>query len=141
MNLRTMHFRKTRMRDYAGFRSIGTTFGILLLIILPIAAQSPVTIRLDSAGNFRVDGWNDAPKFGPKRWPRIFTVEVDAPGVPPLLGSYSLVQRSLLFIRRYPVQAGLRYRARLKIPNRRPLIESLSVPKPDAVPTTVVKHV
>src|SRR5260370_11865411 len=113
-----MYFRKSRMGDYAGLPLIGATFGILLLIILPTAAQSPVTIRLDSAGNFRVDGWDDAAKFGPKQWPRIFTVKVDAPGVQPILGSYSLVQGSLLFIPRYPVQAGLRYRATLKIPNR-----------------------
>jgi hypothetical protein len=127
--------------NYAGFRSIAVTFGILLLIILPAAAQSPVTIRLDSEGHFRVDGWNDAAKFGSKQWPRLFVVEVDTPAVPPLLGSYSLVQGSLLFIPRYPLQAGLRYRATLKIPNRTPLIESFSLPKPDTVPTTVVEHV
>src|SRR6266446_3110752 len=132
---------KRRKRGCGGFRSIGMTCGILFLVILPIAAQSPVTIRLDSAGNFRVDGWDDAAKLGSKQWPQIFTVAVDARAVPPLLGTYSLEQGSLLFIPRYPVQAGLRYRATLKIPNRTPLIESFFVPKPDTVPTTLVEHI
>ena len=114
---------------------------LLLVIALPLLAQSSVTITLDGAGNFRVMGWSDAARLSASQWPQTFSVQVDAPDVPPLLGSYRLEQNALIFAPQFSVQPGVTYRATLKIPNREPVVQRFAIPKADMTPTTVVERV
>lgn len=103
-------------------------------------AQSPVAITLDPAGSFRVTGWPDA-AFSAPQWRDIFSIQVDVPDVPPLLGSYRVEQGGLIFVPQYPIQPGVSYRATLKIPGKEPVVERFALPKPDMTPTTIVERV
>ena len=114
---------------------------LVLLLALPLLAQFPATITLDSAGSFRVTGWSEAANLSPTQWPQILSIQVDVPDVPPLLGSYRLEQSTLLFVPQYPVQPGMNYRATLKIPGREPIVRRFAIPKPDSTPTTIVEQV
>jgi hypothetical protein len=111
------------------------------LLLVLFLAQSPVAITLDSGGSFRVTGWNDAGTVPELPWAQVFSVQVDLPDVPPLLGSYQVERGALIFVPQFPVQAGVPYRATLRIPGREPVVQHLSIPKGDATPTTVVEHV
>ena len=48
---------------------------LLLIIALPLLAQSSITIALDGTGDFRVMGWPDAAKLSASQWPQIFSVQ------------------------------------------------------------------
>jgi hypothetical protein len=117
------------------------SFLLLYLFVLPLWAQTPVSITLDSAGSFRVTGWSEAARLTSAQWPQLFTVQVDVDGVPGLLGSYSLDGEALVFRPAYPLQPGVSYRAILKIPYRDPIIQRIQIPRGDATPTTSVEHV
>ncbi len=110
------------------------------LLLFLYLAQSPVAITMDPSGSFRVTGWPDA-AFSAREWTEIFTVQVDVPDVPPLLGSYRVEQGGLIFIPQFPAQPGVTYRATLKIPGREPVVERFALPKPDMTPTTTVERV
>jgi hypothetical protein len=88
-----------------------------------------------------VTGWADAEKFTPQQWTQVFSIQVDLPDVPPLLGSYHLEQGALVFVPQYPVQAGVPYRATFKAPGRDAVVQRFAIPKPDMTPTTVVERV
>ena len=80
-----------------------------LLMGVAAFAQTP-NIQFDS-GAFRVNGWH-APAAPPaKGWQSVFTVYAGAGNVPPLLGSYAVESGALVFHPRYPVAAGVHYRA------------------------------
>src|SRR5262245_702618 len=99
------------------------------LLLILFLAQSPTAITLDPAGTFRLNGWTDSEKFSAQQWGQIFTVQVDLPDVPPLLGSYHLEQGVLVFVPQYPVQAGVPYRATFKAPGRDVVVQSFMIPK------------
>ncbi len=111
------------------------------LLVLLFLAQSPAAITLDSAGTFRVTGWTDAARFSALQWAQIFSVQVDLPDVPPLLGSYRLEQGALVFVPQYPVQPGVPYRATFRIPGKDPVVQRFTIPRGDITPTTVVERV
>jgi hypothetical protein len=114
---------------------------MLTLLLALLLIQSPAAITLDPAGSFRVTGWTDAEKFTPQQWGEIFSVQVDVPDVPPLLGSYQVEQGALVFVPQYKVQAGVAYRATFKAPGRDPVVQRFALPKPDMTPTTIVERV
>lgn len=99
------------------------------------------TIVLESTGMFRVTGWPEAAKLTPQQWQDMFSVQVDAADVPPLLGSYRIERDTLVFAPRYPLQRGLRYKASLKIPGQQPIVQLFDTPKADITPSTYVRHV
>src|SRR5439155_18395368 len=100
-----------------------------------------ITVVLDPAGSFRVAGWSDTAGISAQQYSEIFIVQVDAADVPPLLGSYSIQRGDLVFTPRYPLQPGLSYRVTLKMPNALPIVQRLTIPKPDTKPTSLVEHV
>jgi hypothetical protein len=60
---------------------------------------------------FKVSGWN-SPRTEPARgWSSIFAVYAGGGDVPPLLGSYAVEGGSLVFHPRFPISAGVHYRA------------------------------
>jgi hypothetical protein len=111
------------------------------LLLILFLAQSPTAITLDPSGTFRLTGWTDAEKFSQQQWGQIFSIQVDLPDVPPLLGSYRLEQGVLVFVPQYPPQAGVPYRATFKAPGRDAVVQRIMIPKPDMTPTTVVERV
>ncbi|MBI4471109.1 MAG: hypothetical protein HY646_00475 [Acidobacteria bacterium] len=108
-------------------------------LFIALLFQSQIDITLQD-GTIRVIGWPDAANLYSRQWPQVFVVSVDAADVPPVLGSYRMENEVLVFLPRYPVQPGLRYRATLNA-GRSPIVRTFEVSKPKAVPTTDVENV
>jgi hypothetical protein len=100
-----------------------------------------ISVVLDPSGSFRVSGWVDLAGTSSQRYPEIFSVHVDTPGVPPLLGSYSTQRGELVFTPRYPLQPGVSYRVTLDVPGQQTIVQRFIIPKRETKPTTVVEHV
>ena len=104
--------------------------GVLAACLL-LVVQSPA-IRFDSGRNlFVLENWAGAAQVRPERGGDVFTVSVDAPNVPALLGQYRIENRSLIFAPQFPLQPGLSYRATAKIPGATPVTTVVRIPKPD----------
>lgn len=104
---------------------------LILLSGINAVAQT-VSIQLEN-GAFRLTAWN-APKSPPgKDWPSVFAVYTGAGDSPPLLGTYTVEARSLVFRPRYPFAAGVKYRAVFHPPNGGPVVEKIFDGPPRAV--------
>jgi hypothetical protein len=115
----------------------GLTAACLVLFL----QQSP-SIRLDNGKNlFVLENWRGAASLSTDRLSEVFTVSVDAPNVPALLGKHRVENGAVIFTPQFPLQPGLSYRAVAKIPGSTPLSKVFSIPKLDAKPTTVVERV
>jgi hypothetical protein len=90
----------------------------------------------------------------PAQWHALFVIHVDtgagAPEatVPALLGSYRVTADALVFEPRFPLTAGLRYRATFQpsqLPGHadkaKPITAEFALPRPAVVASTVVEHV
>ncbi|HZJ33777.1 MAG TPA: hypothetical protein VFD21_19530, partial [Vicinamibacterales bacterium] len=93
-----------------------------ILAIVPntrtIARAQTVSIQLD-AGAFRVTGW-PAPATPPAGgWASVFSVYAGTADAPAMLGSYAIEGGTLLFRPRYPLAAGVQYRAVFRQPGQR----------------------
>jgi len=74
------------------------------------AATQDVSIQFEG-GAFKVSGWQ-APLAAPANgWASIFVVYAGTGDIPPLLGSYAVEGRALVFHPAYPIAAGVHYRA------------------------------
>jgi len=114
--------------------------GIMAACLL-LLFQSP-SIRFDSARNvFLLENWTGAAQLTAERYAEVFSVSVDAPDVPAMLGQYRLERGALVFEPQFPVQPGVRYRAVARIPGVAPISTVVDLPKKEAKPTTVVDHV
>ena len=130
-------------------KSIGGRFaclGILTLSVLsawglqspPSQATISAEIQLERKEGtppvFKVVGWDqigllksEAADLGVDQWQALFAVYVDPDSpseesLPPLLGSYRIEGEDLIFQPRFPLEPGLRYRARFD-PRMRPSVE------------------
>jgi Bacterial Ig-like domain len=114
--------------------------GVMAACLL-LVFQSPA-IRFDSARNvFVLENWTGASQLTPDRYAEVFSVSVDAPDVPAMLGQYRLERGALVFEPQFPVQPGVSYRAVARIPGMSPISSRVDIPKKDVKPTTVVDHV
>ena len=112
----------------------------LLAAYLFLSLQSPA-IRFDSGRNlFLLENWSGA-SSALARGSEVFTVSVDSPNVPALLGKYRIDNGALAFAPQFSLQPGLSYRAVARIPGGAPLTKVFTIPKPDMKPTTVVQRV
>jgi hypothetical protein len=103
--------------------------------------QSP-SIRFDSGRNlFLLENWPGASSTSVARGSEVFTVSVDAPNVPALLGRYRIENGALAFAPQFPLQPGMSYRAVARLPGSAPLSKVFSIPKADARPSTTVEKV
>jgi hypothetical protein len=119
-----------------GLTARGLTVAGLLLIF-----QSP-SIRLDHGRNlFILENWPGAATTPATRAGQIFTVSVDAPNVPDLLGKYRIEGGAVLFAPQFPLQPGMSYKAVARIPGSATLTKVFTTPKADLTPTTGVQHV
>jgi hypothetical protein len=113
--------------------------GVLAACLLLLQAPA---VRFDQAkGVFLLEGWAGAAQQTPERLAEAFTVSVDAPDVPALLGRYSFENGSVIFTPQYPVQAGVRYKAIARIPGVAPITTVTEIPKKTVAPSTVVANV
>jgi hypothetical protein len=77
-----------------------------------MAAAANITIQLDH-GDFRVLGWT-ATAEPAEGWSSVFPVYAGQGDVQPMLGSYAVKDHELVFHPRFPLTAGVRYRAIFK---------------------------
>src|SRR5262245_37659843 len=122
-------------------RRFALTVVLLILVGGTTARNQPVSILLDG-NTFKVTGWQ-APAAPPSGgWPSLFAVYVDAGTVPPLLGTYSVVDRTLVFRSQYPLSPGVRYRAVFRPPGQRTAIEqTFNGPPKNTTPATRVEQI
>jgi len=91
----------------------------IVLVLGTIARAQAVSIQLD-AGAFRVTGWQ-APATPPVGgWTSVFNVYAGTADVPAMLGTYGIEGGTLVFRPRYPLAAGVKYRAVFRQPGQRP---------------------
>jgi hypothetical protein len=113
----------------------------VLVACLVLLVQSTPSIRFDSGKNlFILEGssWvgnSDIQRGG------AFTVSVDAPNVPNMLGRYRVENGHLVFAPQFPLQPGVTYKATARIPGSAPISAVFSIPKADMTPKTVVERV
>lgn len=99
-------------------------------------AQS-IDIQLN-AGAFRVTGWQ-APATPPAGgWAPVFSVYAGAANAPAMLGSYIVEGGTLVFRPRYPLAAGVKYRAVFRQPGQRTPVER-SFDGPTRLPAAVTR--
>lgn len=101
------------------------------------AAGQAVSIQF--VGNaFKVSGWK-APAAAPATgWGSIFSVYAASGDVPPLLGTYSVEQGTLVFRPSFPISAGVHYRAVFHPPGNAPIEKTFDGPPKE---TTALAHV
>jgi hypothetical protein len=112
----------------------------IVLVLGTIARAQAVSVQLD-AGAFRVAGWQ-APATPPAGgWASVFNVYAGSADAPAMLGSYSVEGGTLLFRPRYPLAAGVKYRAVFHQPGRTPIERSFDGPTRLTAPATRVERV
>jgi hypothetical protein len=113
----------------------------IVLVLGTIARAQAVSIQLD-AGAFRVTGWQAPPTPPAGGWASVFNVYAGTADVPAMLGSYAVDGGALLFRPRYPLAAGVKYRAVFRQPGQRtPIERSFDGPTQVAAPATRVDRV
>ena len=90
----------------------------IVLVVGTIAGAQTVSIQLDSV-TFRVAGWRPPATPPAGGWASIFTVHAGTTDAPAMLGSYSVEGGALIFRPRYPLAAGVNYRAVFRQPGQR----------------------
>jgi hypothetical protein len=82
---------------------------LVAVLLVTAAGAANISIQLDN-GAFRVIGW-EAGTEPAQGWQSVFAVYAGRGDVPPLLGSYGVENRVLGFHPRFPITAGVHYRA------------------------------
>lgn len=95
---------------------------VIVLALGTIARAQAVSIQLD-AGAFRVTGWQAPATPPPGGWASLFSVYAGTATAPAMLGSYAVESGGLVFRPRYPLAAGVRYRAVFRQPGQRTPLE------------------
>src|ERR1700736_65108 len=98
--------------------------GAPAVLLVNAAAAQPISVQLNN-GVFRVAGWT-APLAPPaKGWLSVLAVYAGPGDLPPMLGSHAVENGSLVFRPRFPLAAGVRYRAVFHPPGGGVAVESM----------------
>ena len=102
---------------------------VWFLLLLP---QSPIEITFENA-TFRVSNAT----------PEMVEVYVDSsdPDIPPVSGQRTARGKDVVFVPRYPLAAGLRYKVVVRIPGRPDISRVFETPRANFTPTTQVDHI
>jgi hypothetical protein len=120
-------------------RSRLACLAVILALGMTAAAQA-VSLQLD--GNvFKVVGWTAPPSVPAGGWASIFRVYAGNGDVPPLTGTYATENGSLVFRARYPISAGVRYRAVFRAPGAAPVETFFDGPARSITPSARVERV
>ena len=111
----------------------------VLALRFTVAAQT-VSIRLEDS-NFKVVGWQAFPGAPEGGWSSIFTVYAGSADAPPMLGSYTVEDGSLVFRPRFPLAPGMHYRAVFQAPGNSAIEAVFDAPKAKAAAATRVERV
>lgn len=105
-------------------------------------AGSAQTTRIQlESGAFKVAGWTP-PRTPPvKGWPSILVIYTGPGDVPPLMGTYSVEDGSLVFRPRFPLAPGVRYRAVFRVPGGTPIEQIFDGPPKATTRMARVDHV
>ena len=96
----------------------------IVLFLGTIAGAQAVSIQLD-AGAFKVTGW-PAPAAPPAGgWASVLNVYAGTAGTVPMLGTHAVEGGTLVFHPRYPLAAGVKYRAVFRQPGRQAAVERI----------------
>jgi hypothetical protein len=100
---------------------------------------APPVIRFEPP-LFKVTGWAPARSAEVVDWPNVFAVYAGEGDLPPVLGSYTVADGSVIFQPRFPLRAGVKYRAvfRAVQPEVTAIFE---IPARRATPSTRVERV
>lgn len=108
-----------------------------LAVLLAAASLTAAELRFE-APLFRVSGWT--PERQPDDWTRLFAIYAGEGDLPPMLGSYRVAGGGVIFEPRFPLRAGVRYRAVFR--GVTPEITAVfELPATHHAPSTSVEHV
>jgi hypothetical protein len=122
-------------------RSKASLAGIAVILWMGMAAiAAPVSLQFD--GNaFRVNGWKPPSAVPAGGWASVFTVYAGAGDVPALLGAYAVEQDTLVFRPKFPIAAGVKYRAIFRQPGAAPIEKTFEGPPRETTPRARVDRV
>jgi len=111
---------------------------VMAAFALSLNAQNISIQKQD--GVYKVIGWRAAaePVGG---WASVFAVYAGEGDIPPMLGSYSVDQGTLVFRPKYPPSPGLNIRAVFHAPGRTAIVARFAEPKLGLEPSAYVEHV
>ena len=89
---------------------------------------------------FRVTGWEAAPAAEPGDWTSVFAVYAGEGDLPPVLGTYRVADGDVIFQPRFPLRAGVKYRAVFRATHPE-LTATFEIPATRAAPSTRVEQV
>ena len=113
---------------------------VALAVLLLASALSAQTIQFED-GAFKVSGWKPDASSTNDDFSSIFAVYTGGADAPPVLGTYSVDNDSLFFRPRFPLAAGVRYRAVFHPAGAAPIEAVFDGPKKEQTPTTRILHV
>ena len=109
------------------------------MFFLATAAAANISIQFDGSA-FRVAGWN-AGREPAQGWASTFVVYAGSSGVQPMLGSYTVENAVLAFHPRFPITAGVHYRAVFKTAGIEPVEAIFDGPPAATNPLTRVDRI
>lgn len=125
----------------AGFRRLSAILALIFSAVLTTAAQkTPAPIRFDGT-TFRLVGWKVSSQVPSQGWASVLWVYAGAGDVPPLAGTYSVENGTLVFHPSYPIAPGVHYRAMCKTPSGVTVETDFDGPRRDVTPTARVLQV
>jgi hypothetical protein len=113
----------------------------LIAAVVPAGWAAEVSIRLDG-GVFHVVNWT-ADREPAGGWESILSIYAESRSAdpPPLLGAYSVENGALTFKPRFPLAAGMHYRAVFRVGGNAQVVADFDGPKLDRTSSTRVEHV
>ena len=119
---------------------------ILWLLGMTAAAQNgSVSILFEPRVQgvaFKVVGWKPPSAAPATGWASIFSVYAGVGDVPPLAGTYAVEDNTLVFYPRYPIAAGVHYRAVFQPPEGGArVVKTFDGPPVNKTPSAHVEHV
>ena len=126
-----------RCRRIAAMSSAWFVLAVLLLASPGIA--QPISIQAEG-GSYKVTGWTPNSQEPEDGWSSIFAVYAGIGDLPPMLGSYAIEQKQLVFHPRYPV-TNIRVRATFRLPDSSPVEAIFEPTKKSTTSTTRVQQV
>jgi hypothetical protein len=113
----------------------------LIAAAAPVGWAAEVSIRLDG-GVFHVVNWT-ADREPAGGWESILSIYAESRSAdpPPLLGAYSVENGALTFKPRFPLAAGMHYRAVFRVGGSAQVVADFDGPKLDRTSSTRVEHV
>ncbi len=118
------------------------------------AASASAAVGIQLVGtSFAVTGWRPPARPPRAGWSAVFAVYATPAGpagsastdtaaaLPPLLGSYAIEQGALVFRPRFPLTAGMQYRAVFTAPGSPAFARTFYGPPRDVTPSTRVLHI